>query len=160
MDISGTVLKFVPHLQFLALLHTIVAKHWVEVYRISNHRAILSHVFLELWSALLNDKISTIKFIGMEYYRYTAEHLCKHRVLSNVRRMFLLYMTGKNINRNRNEFRKILHPILLFSPLFPVLISVIFWKSAKRSNENLKEIKQNKANFDLFVGFCGLKRYH
>ena len=32
----------------LALLYMIVVKHWVEGYRISNHRAILFQVFLEL----------------------------------------------------------------------------------------------------------------
>ena len=43
----------------------------------------------------------------MEYSSYTAEHLYnKHRVLSNVRRMFLLYMMGTNINTNLNEAMK------------------------------------------------------
>ena len=67
MDITETVLKFIPQLQFLALLHMIVTRHWVEGYCISNHPAILFHVFLELWSALLNDKHSTIKFNLLEW---------------------------------------------------------------------------------------------
>ena len=67
MDLTGTVWKFVPHLQFLALLYMIIAKHWVEGYGISNHWAILFHVFLELWSALLNDKNSSIKFNLLEW---------------------------------------------------------------------------------------------
>ena len=52
----------------------------------------------------------------MEYSSYTAEHLYnKHKVLSNVHRMFLLNMMGTHINMNLNEFRMTLDPILLFS---------------------------------------------
>ena len=57
--------------------------------------------------------------IGMEYCNYTAGHLYnKHRVLSDVHRMFLLYVMGTNINTNLNEFCKILDPILGFFPTF------------------------------------------
>ena len=63
----------------------------------------------------------------MEYFSYSAEHLYnKHKVLSNVHRMFLLNMMGTNINMNLNEFCKILDPILFFPHFFQSWYPVYF----------------------------------
>ena len=163
MDITGTVLKFVPHLQFLALLHLIVAKHWVEGYRISNHWAILFHVILELWSMLQNDKNSTIKFNLLEL---STQVILQNIFIINTEfyqmytECFYCIWWVQTLIRTWMNFARFLTQSWFFSPLFPVLISSIFWKSAKRSNENLKDIKQNKANFNLFFEFWALKQYH
>ena len=163
MNITETVLKFVPHLQFLVLLHMIVAKHWVEGYCISNHRAILFHVFLELWAAFLNDKNPTIKFNLLEW----STLVILQKIFTKNTEFYQMYAECfyciwwvQTLIWTWMNFARFLIQSWVFFPLFAVLISSIFWKSAKRSNENLKDIKQNKANFNLFFEFWALKQYH
>ena len=81
----------------------------------------------------------------MEYSSYTAERLYnKHRVLSNIHRMLLLYMMGTNINTNLNEFCKFLDPVLVFFPLFPGLISSYFENLQREAMKTSKTSSRTK----------------
>ena len=92
----------------------------------------------------------------MEYSSYTAEHLYnKHKVLSNVHRIFLLNMMGTHINMNLNEFRMTLDPILLFSHFLQSWYPVYF--------ENLQReaVKTSKtSSWTKIISICSLNSTH
>ena len=94
----------------------------------------------------------------MEYSSYTAEHLYnKHRVFSNIRRMFLLYIMGKNINTNLNEFRKILDPILFFFPhFFQSYSNPVYFENLQR--EAMKTSKTSCRT--KLISICSLNSAH